>query len=490
MRLFTIGDSFAQGFMSGGAARTDLCFSTLLARALGQRPGHDYLYPDWPLGGHPVNLEPVLRHLQRNFGIEVEGAFDWLRARVLVAEYLDRIEDHYEDGPGAAHQAYQGGIEAFHNIALRGFDIADAWQVTPDMCRHAIARPQNFDSIFGDLSPVPDHSFFRTALTVLNPSRSRAFDQHSALGWLDHHARSEGVENLLLWLGTNNVLGVILELSLTSTGSSRNRPLAMDYAERRQFSFWTIDDFAAEYQALIDRVDRAMSENTNPDWRVFIANIPPITVSPLLHGRGVAREQADPFDVLPRATYFDHYDYVFVREPDSDPRSSLDRLTVQSLDEAIAGYNQAIQSILAAANARHGANRRYWLVDIADMHLRLAYRRNNGQPSYALPAIFNHRPHKPDTRYYRAHGNQLRAGGLVSLDGVHPSALGQGLIAHKFWETMQTSGVADLGELDWPLIVASDRLWQRPLPMVDALFQYRELAEVVLRMCRMFRHGD
>ena len=34
-KLITIGDSISQGFMSGGAARTDLSYSTLIAQSLG-----------------------------------------------------------------------------------------------------------------------------------------------------------------------------------------------------------------------------------------------------------------------------------------------------------------------------------------------------------------------------------------------------------------------------------------------------------------------
>lgn len=36
MKLFTIGDSISQGFMSLAAARTELSFSTLIAQCFGQ----------------------------------------------------------------------------------------------------------------------------------------------------------------------------------------------------------------------------------------------------------------------------------------------------------------------------------------------------------------------------------------------------------------------------------------------------------------------
>ncbi len=34
MKLFTIGDSISQGVMSGAAARTDLAYSTLVAKKM------------------------------------------------------------------------------------------------------------------------------------------------------------------------------------------------------------------------------------------------------------------------------------------------------------------------------------------------------------------------------------------------------------------------------------------------------------------------
>ncbi len=486
MKLLTIGDSFAQGFISGGAARTDLSFSTLIARCLGLRPGVDYVFPEWPIGGHPVNIEPILRQLQRTFGPEVSGAFDWLRAKVLIAEALDRIEDYYEDGPGAAHRAYAGGVEYFHNIAVRGFDIADAWLVTPDLCRHSIASPQRFDSLFGDLSPVPDHSFFRTALTVLNPSRDVEFDQYSSLKWLEHHCAYEGVENLIIWLGTNNVLGVIASLEVRSTHTSHDRPLDMDFTGRRTFNFWSPQDFEREFEALLSRVDGAMHVNVAKDWRVFIANVPPVTIAPLACGRGRSRVCTDPFGVLDRATYFDCYDYVFSSRAADVRSNGLDRMTVEAIDRTIAEYNRSMVRLVEEANAAH-LRKRYWLVDIAAALLRLAYRRNDGRPVVDLPANLRDRAHKPDTRYYRAGRQHLRAGGLVSLDGLHLSALGQGLIAEQFLGVMIEAGVPIGSDLDWPMIVASDRVWQRPLAIVDELFNYPELAQVLLRTCRMFR---
>jgi len=47
LKLFTIGDSVSQGFMSAAAARTDLTYSTLIARSMGLELENEYRYPKW-----------------------------------------------------------------------------------------------------------------------------------------------------------------------------------------------------------------------------------------------------------------------------------------------------------------------------------------------------------------------------------------------------------------------------------------------------------
>ena len=59
IKLFTIGDSISQGFMSGAAANTELSYSTILSQVL---EINDYRYLQW----HPdlklkYDLEKILR---------------------------------------------------------------------------------------------------------------------------------------------------------------------------------------------------------------------------------------------------------------------------------------------------------------------------------------------------------------------------------------------------------------------------------------------
>jgi hypothetical protein len=61
-------------------------------------------------------------------------------------------------------------------------------------------------------------------------------------------------------------------------------------------------------------------------------------------------------------------------------------------------------------------------------------------------------------------GGKRVQGGLMSLDGVHPTTLGYGLIAERFLEAMQQAAVpgADPRQVPWPAVVENDGLATRP----------------------------
>ncbi len=139
MRLFTIVEIISQGFMSVAAARTVLSFSTLIAEVMGlstgDRPDSAFRFPTWPKGGHPVDLEALMRKLSRRYGSDIWGPIEWPAALFTIGSFLDDIEDYYERGEGDEDTPYPTGAEWFHNVAVRGFDVADAWLVSPKLCR-------------------------------------------------------------------------------------------------------------------------------------------------------------------------------------------------------------------------------------------------------------------------------------------------------------------------------------------------------------------
>jgi hypothetical protein len=92
----------------------------------------------------------------------------------------------------------------------------------------------------------------------------------------------------------------------------------------------------------------------------------------------------------------------------------------------------------------------------------LAFKRNAGQVEYDCPDYFDFVYPRVDAKYYHAdRRKRLRQGGLFSLDGVHPTAIGQGTVAHEFLKVMKQAGVAVGGSLDWPAISVMHELYNK-----------------------------
>lgn len=486
MKLFTIGESICQGFMSAAAARTDLAFSTLIAEALG---ASDYRYPTWPKGGHPLNVEWLLRRLENLAGPNV-NVLEWPLVLMRTASYMDTVEDYYEREEGRASAPDPSGHDFFHTVAARGFDIADAWQVDPKLCRDEIDKETKI--FFNDgFFALPSASFYRTALNVLNPSRQRSLNGRTALGWLEHHHTGDedpaGVENLILWLGSNNALGTVLDLEIIATDDpdSAYHP-DMEHGQRQPFNLWSPDHFELDYRHLMDEVHRIMTSRDN-DWHVFVGNVPAVTIAPLAKGVGASVPAADPFEVLEgKAQYFEYYTYFLFdvdTARDTDFRLTFDE--AYKIDTYIAAYNKIIKNSIDDKNALLDTER-YHLVDINAALVKAAYKRNFGKPIYPFPDGMAQRPYHVDTRFYHAtREGKLVEGGLFSLDGVHPSAIGQGLLAHEFMGVMNAARGLDLS-VDWDAVYRSDDLYSKPLRMMPWVHTLDDLAELFLNFTSSF----
>lgn len=494
MKLFTIGDSISQGFMSLAAARTELCYSTLLARALGEVPGNDaYPLPSWGAGGLPLNIEDLLRRLQSQYGNDISGPIDWARALMTINDQLDQVEHHYERGPGNIARPQAGSRQWFPNVSVAGFTVADAWIVTPKLCMERIAadRKGAGDGFFA----LPNMGFERTAHAVLNPSRDPAFNEFSQLEWLrHHHVGGEGVENVALWLGANNALGTIVRMGIAKTDGADDALLKRDLDERNKYNLWSTAHFASEYEELLDRVHDILSAG-KCDAKVFIGTIPPVTVAPLARGVGMEDDSLkDPFDILDTSVYFERYTY-FLFDLDYARRTSnsLSKLEIYEIDQTIAAYNKTIRKLVKALNKRQARGARkveYVIVDIAAQLLNLAFKRNRGNPPYVLPDALkelNQRTGRPtNTVYYNVdRQGKMTSGGVFSLDGVHPTAIGHGLIAREFMIEMTKAGVAFKSDIDWTGIVASDSLYSHPISLIPELYDNPRLAEKILDLLRL-----
>ncbi|MEH2423955.1 MAG: hypothetical protein V7K48_24535 [Nostoc sp.] len=491
MKLFTIGDSISQGFMSLAAARTDLCFSTLIAKSMGLKVGAEYLYPEWLMGGLPANIEKILRRLEKKYGSDI-NALDWLTILPTLEGVLDEAEDYYERLGGSAEERYPGGIDFFHNVAIQGFDIADSWMITPNVCKYQIKLSNDKGEGKPGFLALPNAAFYRTALKVLNPSLNPIYDNYSQLDWLKHHHTNapEGVENLILWLGANNALGTVISLEINQTPNDLDQILINPSQKpesfrevREKWNLWHPKDFEAEYQQLLDRVDTIMQSNSNPDWNVFIGTIPLVTIAPLAKGVGSTTEIDVPGEEKP-SVYYKYYTY-FPFEEDTVRETGTLYLTLQDtlyIDDCIRTYNKVIRKLVDSKNNQY-PQPRYHIVDLANALQQIAFKRNAGQVQYEFPEYFKFVYPQVNTKYYHADTTgRLRQGGLFSLDGIHPSAIGQGLIAYEFLKKMKEVGVANSTELDWKSIFSSDQLYSQPITLMHEFYDNREFAQTIIKL--------
>lgn len=491
MRLFTVGDSLSQGFMSGAGARTDLAHPTLIARAMGMNPGMhnhdqgiDYYFPEWKNGGIPANMEVIFRRLNDRYGSRIKG-LNWLTTLHHLNRVLDESEDYYEREEGRAENPYYGDVPYFHNVSTWSYEIADSWLVTPELCMNEIEKRKPIDGGDGWLA-VANAAFYRSSLKVLSPNLENNYSQ---LDWLKHHAQTEGIENLTLWLGTNNVLRTVLHMHMTQTpGHPDIQPHRMQHLERREkgWNMWHPDDFTAEYAELLERVDEIMTNhNKARNWKVFVGNVPYLTIVPMLKGIGPK------VSLGKQGNYYKNYTYVPFGEKFALKRNMY--LTLHKalyIDDCIQEYNRSIQGLTDAVNARHNeesSRSPYHLVDVCSAFNKMDWRRNGGEPDYQYPAYFDNLERGIDTKYYHAdpEGN-MQQGGLFSLDGAHPSAIGQGLIAHEFIKVMKEAGVEFTDDLDWEAIVKSDSLYQEPISMMQEMYRYSNLAQLMVGIVRYY----
>ncbi|MGH3149067.1 MAG: hypothetical protein ACRDTR_25070, partial [Rubrobacter sp.] len=425
----------------------------------------------------------ILRRLEEVYGADVDP-FEWAFALRTVNRVIEESEDYYERKGGRADAPYADGqVPYFHNVAFQGCDVADSWALTPAVCREMIAEDERGGD---DLLPFagPNAAYYRTALKVLNPSLAPGYDDFSQIRWLAEHASGgEGVENLILWLGANNALGTVISLEINPTPNDPGRrPHEMPHRERaaHDWNLWHPDDFEAEYRKLLERVDGAMSGNDpEKDWRVFVGNVPLVTIAPLAKGVGptteIKREGKS-------SIYFKYYTFFPFEENDVREKDLMYLSLAEALhiDDCIRAYNRDICRLLDEKNEEH-PRKRYHLVDTCGVLERLAFKRNAGQVEYKFPEYFDFVYPRVDTKYYHAdRRNRLRQGGLFSLDGVHPTAIGQGIVAHEFLKVMKRSGVAVGGDLDWPSIFASDTLYSSPIAVMHELYNKDRLAKYLL----------
>jgi hypothetical protein len=472
-RIAAIGDSITQGFQSGAIHNTGWSYPAIVARALGLAVPLDFRVPRIPGPGLPLNIEDRLRRIEAEVGPDLSPAEWILRFPGLASNYIDEVEDYYERGGGTLPPKFRG---VYHNLAVWGFTVNEGISLHSRICEKAIEDEEGW--IEDDFLGTPSASMYRTARRVLNPGDEpeRAADtQVKALARL---AAEESVPVLLLCLGANDCLGTVLTLEVHDMEKAKG-PIPKDPLKRLAWNLTSARQFEADYQGLVDGVTAALG---NQPTQIFVGTVPHVTIPPITTGVGA-------FD----GKYFDHYARFFVNQQNFSPalHKSLSREKAMLIDQRIDAFNAAIEKVVAAENEREskkpaGKRKSWHVVDLCGVLDKLAVKRQGLEATpeqaliryYADQQITDHPLLRlspiPSILLLRTdeHGNRT-GGGLFSLDGVHPSTIGYGLVAEVFLEAMEAAQVpgADRSRLPWQEVIANDLLLQSPPRVWDDVYE-------------------
>jgi hypothetical protein len=240
---------------------------------------------------------------------------------------------------------------------------------------------------------------------------------------------------LVVMLGANNALGSVVGLGPCWTSDDY---LSLSPAERLavkgSFNVWRPDHFAADWALLVEQLRRVDAHH------VIVATVPAVTIAPI--ARGVEGK------VRPDSRYFPFYTRPWITDDDFDPKRDP-RITedeARAIDSAIDGFNAAI---IASVKAARQDGLDWYLFDLGGLLDSLAVRRYVESPwarpswwrPYELPPELLRLDPVPNTRFFRAGSDGRTDGGLFSLDGIHPTTIGYGLIAQEVIRVMERAGV-------------------------------------------------
>ncbi|MEV0799500.1 hypothetical protein AB0I34_17530 [Kribbella sp. NPDC050281] len=467
-RLVAIGDSLTHGFQSGAVFNTDISYPAIIAYELGWLD--KFRYPRYSgYGGLPLNMELLLRELADRFGAEL-NLFEVPLALFAARSWMGKLEDYYERGDGS-HVPVTTGYN--HALAVYGWDLRDALEKTYDTCAARIGSPR--DDLIHQI--VQNHND-RAALSVYpngsdDDRKLTLFQAAAKLG--DEKEDAEcGIETLIVFLGANNALKCVTQLRVGWSGD--------DYRElgkKEQYTVWQPTHFGAEFAEIVDEIKKINARH------VILCTVPHVTIPPISRGIGTK--------IQPGSRYFPHYTRPWIRDEDFDPRQdkSITGPEAFAVDVAIDMFNQTIEDAVRAARKGNPA-RDWYLLDAAGLLDRMASRRfitdPNARPDwwtpYPLPPALKALQPVVDSRYLASDGRGGRAaGGLFSLDGVHPTTVAYGILAQETINILRIAGVPfttpngtprpDPVNVDFDRLIRLDTLVQRPpenvTPTLDIL---------------------
>lgn len=458
-RLVVVGDSLSHGFQSGAIFHTDLSYPAIIARELGCYD--EFRHPTYPAyGGIPFNIEFLIADLEHRFGSQISW-WESPLAVYRVRQHLAEAEAWWDKGPGAVVPPGKG---INHNLGIYGWDLRDALSRTADTAAAAWRVPE-------DWSPIPliRNADSISAMRVLDSARDESgtgltpLEAAAALGreGTEGDPAGDGIETLIVFLGANNALGSVLSLTVNWSDDGYD-----DLRAKAAFNVWRPSHFAAELSLVADEVRNVRARH------VIWATVPHVTIAPLARGVGGK--------VQPGSRFFRYYTRPWISDRDFDPAEDNPHLTAddaRAIDSAIDQYNEAIVRTVRSGREE---GRDWRLLDVCGLLDRMASRRYVDDPQmtpppwwspYPLPEELAALQPPPDTRFFASGAGGRTAGGLVSLDGVHPTTIAYGILANEFIKIMVDAGVvfrdasgaprSDPG-VDFKRLLALDSLVSKP----------------------------
>lgn len=448
-KLVVLGDSVSQGFQNGGIYRTDLNFPNFLRQCWEPEP--DFEQPLFTAqAGIPVNLEVLARGLSDQFGKSIEWN-EYLPAISHLYSTLRRVKRYWE---GKIKPLKQDREMPYHNQSIWGFAMNDTWMITEEHSREYIETQPETYSIFDML---PDHAMYVTARLVLNPSFNEKFSQFTQLNNAEYLQKHGGIENLIVSAGHNNVIGAASDLKYKL---SEEEDLGK-FPSKRNYTVYRPEHFEQEYRNLAERVSKIGAE------RVITQTIPYVTIPPVTRGVNADKSREN------HTGYFDYYTRFWIWDADFNPdkHPHLTKEEAISLDQHVDEYNAIIKNV---------ADEYGWITVPLNRYVSgIARRRLGGKMRMPYPEEFcKAMKRNPDTKHLVEDTNnpklstdylrldrdseKVYKGGIFSLDGIHPTTIGYGLIAYLYKETMEKHGIAFQRPLDWDHIIKSDTLVTNP----------------------------
>lgn len=447
-KLVAIGDSLTQGFQSLAIHSSQYSYPALIAECMGLSTT-EFQTPSFAgKGGLPMNVEWVTRRLEERFGANI-GVFEWAFAVDAMIDLVDEVEEYWEEGIGSQPSA----DTLYHNLAVWGFEVGDAYAITSAMCDALIGAPRN------DWLRWPSQPRLRTARKVLNPGQIEARKDDTQITIARRIRERDGeILNLIVWLGANNCLGTVVDLKIRETGDTPPGP-------NSPFNLWKPTAFRLEYEELARQIQTIGATN------VYVATIPRLTIPPIT--RGIMKNRGQLPDTR---IYFDFYTRFFIKDKEFDPQRDpkLTRAEAEKIDSYIDQYNLVIREV-ADANG-------WFVVDMWKVLNQLAVRRNHGMPTYPLPAAIA----DLSIRFYEvAPSGAVLNGGLTSLDGVHPTTCGYAIAAQEFINVMRKRNPR-IQDIDFARVRRLDTLVSRPPRTLDDIFGFLETLERWFHVSRLY----